>query len=344
MTDPQSGWETPEYRPPSAQAPKPGVIPLRPLGLGEILDGAISYIRANPVVTLGLSAVVMALTQVVQVPTSYFYVDGLTELEAGTPPSGAEMIDMLAGGLAAALLGGVVGFVAVTLLTGLLIVVLSRAVLGWRTTLQQAWSTARPRLPGLLGLSLLITLLLAAALVTAIVPVMLAAVAGAPVLVTVMLGLVTVPAGICLMIYLWVALALAPPSYMLEQVGLGGALARSRQLVNPQWWRVFGILLLGAVIAAVISGIIGVPFSFGSAALDGAFTTDPTAPPSISLAGLLIAAVGSIIAGTITAPFSAGIAGLLYFDQRIRREAWDLELARAAYGPPPAGPPPGQTW
>ena len=43
-------------------APKPGVIPLRPLGVGEILDGAISYIRANPGVTLGLSAVVITLT------------------------------------------------------------------------------------------------------------------------------------------------------------------------------------------------------------------------------------------------------------------------------------------
>jgi hypothetical protein len=36
------------------------------------------------------------------------------------------------------------------------------------------------------------------------------------------------------------------------------------------------------------------------------------------------------VATTVTAPFSAGITGLLYFDQRIRREGLDIELARTA--------------
>ncbi|MGH4013131.1 MAG: hypothetical protein ACRDSL_04210 [Pseudonocardiaceae bacterium] len=340
MTDPQSGWGTPGYRPPASPAPKPGVIPLRPLGLGEILDGAISYIRANPTVTLGLSAVVMTLTQLVQLPASYLYFDGLAELDQAAPGSGSEVAGALGGGLAATLLGVVVNFVAVTLLTGMLIVVLSRAVLGWRTTLQEAWAAARPRLPGLLGLSLLTALLLAAALVAGIVPIVLAAVAGAPVWVPVVLGAVTVPAAICLMIYLWVALALAPPGYMLEHIGVLAALSRSRRLVGPRWWRVFGILLLGTLIGAVISGIINIPFAVAAAAIDGAFTADAAVLAPTSLTALLIAAVGTIIAGTITAPFTAGVTGLLYFDQRIRREAWDLELARAVSGGPPtaAGP------
>lgn len=339
MTDPQSGWGKPGHHPPASPAPKPGVIPLRPLGLGEILDGAITYIRANPTVTLGLSAVVMTLTQLVQVPASYLYLDSLAQLDQAASGSGADVAGVLSGGLAATLLGAVVNFVAVTLLTGMLIVVLSRAVLGRRTTLQEAWVAARPRLPGLLGLSVLTALLLATALVVGIVPIVLAAVAGAPVWVPVVLGLVTVPAAISLMIYLWVALALAPPGYVLEHIGVLAALSRSRRLVGPQWWRVFGILLLGTVIGAVISGIIGIPFALAAAAIDGAFTT-AAAPAPASLTALLIASIGTIIAGTITAPFTAGVAGLLYFDQRIRREAWDLELARAASGGPPtaAGP------
>jgi len=42
------------YQPPG---PEPGGIPLRPLGVGEILSGAFTSIRQNPAATLGLSAV-----------------------------------------------------------------------------------------------------------------------------------------------------------------------------------------------------------------------------------------------------------------------------------------------
>ena len=37
-----------------------------------------------------------------------------------------------------------------------------------------------------------------------------------------------------------------------------------------------------------------------------------------------------MIASAITYPIAAGVSVLLYIDQRIRREALDLELARAA--------------
>lgn len=42
-----------------------GIIPLRPLTLSDIFNGAIRYIRANPKTTLGLTAVVVIVTQVI---------------------------------------------------------------------------------------------------------------------------------------------------------------------------------------------------------------------------------------------------------------------------------------
>src|SRR5687767_4983300 len=58
------GWSTapPGWAPP----PKPGVIPLRPLGVGEILDGAISSIRRDPRVMLGVSALVVIASTLLQ--------------------------------------------------------------------------------------------------------------------------------------------------------------------------------------------------------------------------------------------------------------------------------------
>lgn len=331
------------------------MIPLRPLGVGEILDGAFSYLRSNPGVTLGLAAVVITLTQLVQIPAQYFTVDGLAQLDNTTNPSEREVLSALQGEIFPTLLGVLVNFVGVTLLTGMLIVVLSRAVLGWRTNLRETWAAARPRLLGLLGLSLLTTVLLIAAAVAGVIPILIAVVSGEPPWVPLVVGLVSVPAGLCLMVYLWVALALAPPAYMLERIEVLAALSRSRRLVRSTWWRVFGILLLGTIIAAVISGIIGIPFGLMSAAADGAFTTDAAVFTPISLTALLISAIGTIIAGAITAPFTAGVIGLLYINQRITREAWDLELAQAAYAQPspggsspggssPGGPSPGPGW
>jgi hypothetical protein len=49
-------------RPP---APRPGIIPLRPVGVGEILDGAFTAVRRNLKATLGISAAVMVICSVV---------------------------------------------------------------------------------------------------------------------------------------------------------------------------------------------------------------------------------------------------------------------------------------
>ncbi len=53
-----------------------------------------------------------------------------------------------------------------------------------------------------------------------------------------------------------------------------------------------------------------------------------TAGPRVAVIGF--GYIGSVIGATLTMPVKAGVTVLLYIDQRIRREALDLELARAA--------------
>ncbi len=339
------GWDGPGWAPPP-QAPKPGVIPLRPLSLGEILDGAVSYIRANPAATLGLAAVVITLTQLIQLPAQYFLAADIAGLDTGAaaaPPSAQDVAGALAGSAPTTVISGLLGFVAITVLNGLLIVVLSRAVLGQHVGLGDAWRAGGRRLPGLVGLSVLVALILTGVVVGAALPAVVAGVAGASVAVPVTLGILGFIAGVCLLVYLYVSLAMAAPVYMLEGARVIAALSRSRKLVAPQWWRIFGILLLAALIAGIINAIITFPASLAGGFLSASqATSDPLA--GLGLPALVLMGISAIIAGTITAPFSAGVTGLLYVDQRIRREALDLELARAAGTPhPPTGPPyPGQ--
>lgn len=339
---PGPGWGPPP------QAPKPGVIPLRPLGVGEILDGAVSYIRAHPKITLGLSALITTATQLILVPVQYLSLGELASLAgtAGTPPSIDELVDAVAGSGLAMLAGMVLGFITGTVLNGMLIVVLSRAVLGQRITLGQTWAATRPRLLGLLGLSLLTTLLLLTPLLL-FVPAAAAGLTGAPGGLIAVLAVLGGLAAVAAVVYLYVALSLVAPVYMLEGIGVLAALRRSHRLVGRQWWRIFGVLLLAGVIAFVIAAIVSFPFSLAGGAASGFAVLGGEAPfaGATGVLTLTLGAIGTIVGGTITAPFTAGVTGLLYVDQRIRREALDLELARAAgVQPPPSGLPPAPSW
>jgi hypothetical protein len=311
---------------PAPPVPKPGVIPLRRLGMGEILDGAISYIRANPVVTLGLSAVVTTIAQLVQVPAAAVT---LRSLQAPVTGLGGNQVfsQMLrASSSGAAILGGVVSFIATTVLTGLLIVVLSRAVLGQRPSFGEVWTATRSRILGLLGLALLSGLAMGAVFVVAFAPMVVALVAGSSSVVAVLLGVAGFLVAACLTVWLWVSWSLAAPAYILEGVSVVGALRRSFRLVRSQWWRVFGILLLSFIITVVLAAILQTPFTIGGTVLAATLG----AKGGTLLPTLVVTAIGTIIANTIAQPFRAGVVGLLYFDQRIRREGLDLELAQAA--------------
>jgi hypothetical protein len=69
-----------------------------------------------------------------------------------------------------------------------------------------------------------------------------------------------------------------------------------------------------------------VPFTLLGDAVNGGILVG-----RLDLTGLVVTAIGTIIASTITAPFTAGVTGLLYFDQRIRKEAFDIQLNQAAH-------------
>ncbi|HZY26736.1 MAG TPA: hypothetical protein VFE49_00635 [Jiangellaceae bacterium] len=339
-----SGWG---WAPPPAV--KPGVISLRPLGVGEILDGAVTTIRRNPGPMLGLSAIVAVLTQLLGLGVGYLLLRGAPALESLEPTaSPGEVFEAVAGLLGASAIVAVVTWVATVVLTGILTVVVSRAVLGEKMSAGQAWRAARGRLPRLLLLTVVYSLIwVAPFLAVTLVAFALGAVGadgGTIAAITVLLALAAVP----MTIWLYVRYALSGPSLMLEStspepgepsrpVGVAGALRRSGELVKGSWWRVFGILLLVLLIVVIISQVISVPFSLPF------FLVGDQPSDSEFLLTLVVSALGGIVASTFTAPFTAAATVLLYVDRRIRREGLDIELARAAGvtipGRTDAGPP-----
>ncbi|HEU5033965.1 MAG TPA: hypothetical protein VFT62_04300, partial [Mycobacteriales bacterium] len=127
-------------------------------------------------------------------------------------------------------------------------------------------------------------------------------------------------------IWLYVSLSLAPAVVVLEKQRPVEALRRSRQLVSGSWWRVLGVLVLAALLAAVAAAIISIPFG-----VDGGGLTalgDRTSP--VLLSELAVTAAGSFVASTLTRPFTAAAVALLYVDRRMRTEDLARSLAAAA--------------
>ena len=329
------GYPPPGYPPPGFAPPpmppalKPGVIPLRPLSLSDIFNGAVAYIRTNPKATLGLTTVVVVAAQIVALilQVGPLAVTGqLGQSLRGEETSTAAILGSSAAGMA----GAVATALSAILLSGMLTVVVGRAVFGANITIGEAWERVRGRLLALIGFTALEAIgaivLIAIAVVT-IVGVAAAAngaaafVIGAPLV----LGL------IALLVYLGTMLSFAPPLIVLERLGVFPAIMRSFALVKNDFWRVLGIRLLATLVASVISAAVSVPFSLG-----GQILLVSAASTATALIALTMVAIGSAIGQIITAPFSAGVVVLLYTDRRIRAEAFDLVLQTGAAGGPGA--------
>jgi hypothetical protein len=225
-----------------AASHKPGAIPIRPLALGDIFDGAFKVIRQSPGATVGSAVLVTAIAMGIPVLltgvlTTLFDVS-LNSLNVDTANSNASLTNLT-------LLGGaILQGLGLIFVTGMIAQVTAAAALGRRLTLGQAWLATAGKRWKLVGLALVLALGTLLYLATCVSLVVLAASLlpnPADVLVAVLVGFLAFFG----MIYLWARVYyLAVPPLMLEPVGVFGALRRSWTLTARQFWRTFGIALL----------------------------------------------------------------------------------------------------
>ncbi|MFF8538616.1 hypothetical protein ACN6K9_001804 [Streptomyces sp. SAS_267] len=332
-------------QPPAA---KPGVIPLRPLGIGEILDGAVSTMRGYWRTVLGISLTVAVVTQIAIILLQGFVLDDSADTEALNDPSATlgELSRAMGGVLLSSGLVLLVTLLGTIIATALLTTVTSRAVIGKPVTTSEAWRDARPQLAKLFGLTLLLPLIAVAILGAGALPGLLVVAGGSPEAGSSLAILGALAAGV-VTLWLMIRFSLASPALMLEKQGILQSMRRSAKLVRGSWWRVFGIQLLATIIANIVASIIVIPFAVLAAALSGDGLTGflDSSGGDLGWTFLIVSGVGSVIGSMITFPITAGVTVLLYIDRRIRREALDLDLARAAglqdYGNTASGTTPG---
>jgi hypothetical protein len=329
-------------------APKPGVIPLRPLNVGDIISGIFTTIRYNigsvygPTLFTGAGCLLLLGTfaLVEWSPLHDIWVDARNHTGIDNwQPSDTEIRN------AAIAFGGfflliLLSYFAVYVSASLSsIATLRHAVVGRRVRMRQTVAETRAGVGRLIGAMLLGQLLCAAPMIAVIV---------------VFAGLIAVTNGsgaafgfgvlcyfgaVAASIYLQIRLVPLAATVVLEGKRPVEAIKRAWQLNEGAWWRSLGVTLLVSLIGFALQYSVQQVVSIFFVGATG-FTTTTTAnandPAALrDLMTTLIAFYAImlpvyLLLNLITTPLIPLAHGLLYIDRRIRRESLDIQLAEEA--------------
>ncbi|KQX53531.1 MULTISPECIES: hypothetical protein [unclassified Streptomyces] len=338
--------------PPPPPPPKPGVIPLAPLGFSAILTGAFATLGRYWKQLLGVTGAAYggALLLVgAALGIAYAAVGDLLPAVFDLPDGQDPQWDDARPLVVAFVCVWIVAMVAMICASGVVAaacpVVVQEAVLGRPTTFGAVWRRSWSRMPAVLGtviltgLALVIPMaLFVAAFVWMVVQTLLAAdeSTGTPVtglllvpVIAIVVALLIAP----LALWIWVKFSLAQTAAVIEGQGAFASMRRSSSLVRGSWWRMFGCLLAAGLMASVVSGLIQQVLSLlVSAPLSAADFSGGDRGALIASFAVLIGflVIGQMITQAIVSLFPPIVTGLLYVDQRIRKENLAPELARAA--------------
>ncbi len=310
-------------------AHRPGALPLRPLGLSDMYDAAFRIIRFNPKATVGSAVLVASITMAIPVlVTAVLSLTLGTAFDAsGEIADGAAIGEVvgLVGSFGALLLGSFLLQFGLIFVTGMVAHVTAAAAVGRRLSLGQAWAATRGKRWRLVGLTLLLNLFLIVLVAGYALLWVVVVIAVDSVALILGWGLVSLPAFVAAMAWFWIRLYYLPaPVLMLEDVGVFEAIARGYRLTSKQFWRTFGIALLTVVVAGIAGNLLSLPISIlGNVVI--------LAVPEYAVLGLvLVQALTSVVSTAFVAPFTATVTSTQYLDQRMRKEAYDIELMRLA--------------
>lgn len=119
---------------------------------------------------------------------------------------------------------------------------------------------------------------------------------------------------------------LSVPALLFERIGVFSSIGRSFELVKGRYWSI--VLLVLVIFLAFL--VLGIVFGGILGATAGAAGTESEA------AGAVVTFLSNTVLTAITTPLFAAIVTVLYFDQRVRKEGFDLQLLAEGMGEQPA--------
>jgi hypothetical protein len=317
-------WLHPVQMPELQQAP----VDLRPLGLGELLDRAFTLYRNHFFLFIGIMAlpetIIIFATLTFSLLTRNNFA-AMINVPQGAQPDPQQVLANFGStfGLLMVfyLVYGIIYVAAVCATT----FAVSAVYLGKGSTIRDAYRKIRGRIGSVIGFCFLLILILFAVWIAVGIVTGIAAVAAGAALSfisPVLAGLVTVVVvfgAAALVIWVMMRFTLSLPVLLLENRGAVDSLARSGTLTQGHRGRVFLGMVVMFAIAFGINTAIVLP------------TTIPALLITLKHAFMpawlvVLQSLSAGIAGTLTGPLLSIALALIYYDVRVRKEAFDLEL------------------
>lgn len=318
---------------------KPGIIPLRPLSIGDIYQGAFAAIKTNARTMFGFTAALLGVVLVISIATNYAIINLVLPNYLSPSSPYAAVFTSLSGSFSQ-LGGSLLQVLATVLLSGLIVVAVSRSVLGRVASSKEVWERTKSKFLPLIGLNIITSIISGLMMIIGIVVFFVLLASAASTAKTDReflqdLGVSLVGLLILMVIsalvssYLSIKFSVASPAMVLENLGVFAAIGRSWSLTRGNFWRLFGINILTAIITFMVAGIfVGIADALGAI-----FIVVGSSSPEDMLASLnttyILIMVMSTIAQLLILPFTSSVNALLYIDLRMRKEGLDVELRNA---------------
>jgi len=138
--------------------------------------------------------------------------------------------------------------------------------------------------------------------------------------------LVAIVGGSIVLLLLYSRYVLAIPACVLENLKAHPAIKRSVVLTAGNRGRIMVVIILVTIVTFAVMGVLVFPASL----LPLMFKTAPL------MLVLTLQHLATFIAGTLTGAIATIALSLIYYDERVRKEAFDIQLMMAALDEPPS--------
>lgn len=271
---------------------------LRPLTLGELLDRTFLLYRRHFVVFVGIAALPNLLVLAAQLGNIALGFDGQVSLTA----------------VVMAVVAGLLAVVVSAMVQAATLVAVSRVHLEQPVSIASALGGIKDRILPILGFILLMALTLAVGFGLIVGPSIVLGSVLALVVMTLLIGIMGV-----VVIVLVLRLALVVPVMVIERRSIRASIRRSWELTTGSALRVFVIYALFTVLTMVVTGVAQLPMMIA------AFSAARSGLQDLPTWAAVLSQVGNFVSQSLVTPLLTIAIALLYYDERVRKEAFDLE-------------------
>jgi hypothetical protein len=262
------------------------VSELRPRGIGEILDTAVALYRARFKKLVVVAAAVVIPVQVLSAIVLLSAQPERFKLNVTGTVSPQYDSNSVAIGFAAVIVITLVGVLSTAFITAVCTRIVADAYIDNDIVTGDAVRAVRPRVFAIAGLTILVVICEA-------------------------IGIVACFVGVLVPLTLF---AVAIPVLILERTSISNAISRSVNLTKSHAGHVLGLILVARLLVVVLNFALAEAVSFLLRNGSGI------------IGDVIGQSIASAVAGILTTPFVAAATVALYFDLRIRNEAFDVQL------------------